>query len=346
MKRLLVVAIVSLLVLPAYVASAQVASCNGKTATTSSGQGTDGDDVFIGTDGNDTFNGGRGNDSICGLGGDDYLIGFMGDDFIDGGAGNDRLIGCDPSHEKSDAIVCYTFNGESDDDTLWGGDGADHIFGQLGLDHLDGAIGFDVLDGGSETDTCANGERYAFCEEMDPPPPPPACSDSRDNDHDGYEDSTDPGCSRPRDPTEDDTADPQCFNGNDDDGDGLRDYPEDRGCESFMDMDEFMCELPCPPGRLSAAYDTEQRRFTGTLEIIGRDDCTAERLVNVKRVRQDRPPKTIGSTRTSERGGWILTKDVNRGRYFAVTPRFTYATPEGDDPICPRVRSGNFRIPG
>lgn len=327
---------------PGYEAGAQAPNCNGKPATTTT-QGTEANDVFVGTEGNDTFNGGEGNDSICGLGGDDTLIGYIGDDYIDGGVGTDRLIGCDPSHEKSDAIVCYTFNGRSDSDILVGGDGDDHVFGQVGNDALDGGLGFDVLDGGTEVDDCRNGERYAFCEQMDPPQPPPACSDSADNDGDAYTDMTDPGCTRPRDPTEEVRDDPECFNGNDDDGDGSRDYPEDRGCESFSESQEYFCVF-CPPVSLSARYLQEDERFVGHLNVPGRPDCTDGRRVNVKRLRTHRRPLRIGTVRTHPDGGWELPGPVARGRYFAAAPRYTYFTSEGDDPYCPRVRSENFRV--
>ena len=343
MRRLLVIAMFGALLVPTYEASAQVALCDGKPATTTSTPGTDGDDVFIGTEGNDHFDGRDGNDSICGMGGDDTLIGFMGDDHIDGGTGNDRLIGCDPSHEKSDAIVCYTFNGRSDDDILIGGDGDDHVFGQLGSDSLEGGAGFDVLDGGSETDTCKDGERYAFCEHMAPPPPPPACDDGSDNDGDAFVDDEDPGCSRPRDPTEDVENDPVCFNGNDDDGDGLRDYPEDRGCESFTDTEEFLC-LPCPPPGVTASYDRDTATFRGHVHFYGRRDCEVDRPVTVKRFRRDRKPVTIGSTSTGDDIHWELQRPVDRGRYFAVAKRFTYHTAEGDDPVCKWMRSPTFRV--
>jgi hypothetical protein len=60
------------------------------------------------------------------------------------------------------------------------------------------------------------------------PPEPgsdPECSDGEDNDGDGLTDSSDPGCdSGPGDNREEDDPLPQCGNGFDDDGDGLVDF--------------------------------------------------------------------------------------------------------------------------
>ena len=338
--RLLVVLSMAFLVVPVRAANSQVAMCNGKPATTSGTQGTSGDDVIVGTEGDDTIQASNGNDTVCGLGGDDELIGFMGDDFLDGGAGADRLYGCDPSHGYSDAIVCFQYQPDATDvDDLVGGADDDYLTGHLSNDSLDGGDGYDVLDGGEAEDTCA-GERYTRCEAMDPPEPAPACMDGADNDEDGYSDATDPECSRERDPTEDVANDPICFNGNDDDGDGRRDYPEDLGCSSFSDPDEFgPCPL-CPPPSLTIEY-SKKNGFRGRAYTF--NSCVADRPVVVKRVRDGRD-LVVGRDRTGAGGRWVVARDVQSGKYYAVAPEFTYTTAEGDEPTCPGIRSDRISV--
>jgi large repetitive protein len=74
----------------------------------------------------------------------------------------------------------------------------------------------------------------------------PACSDGADNDGDGLIDyPEDPGCSSPDDDDEYDQPVPACRNGIDDDGDGLIDYPNDPGCFHALDNSE---EDDCPDG--------------------------------------------------------------------------------------------------
>ena len=339
-ERLLVALSMVFLVVPVHAANGQTATCNGRPATTSGTQGTNGNDVIVGTEGDDYIQAGNGNDTVCGLGGDDELIGLMGDDYLDGGPGADRLYGCDPSHGYSDAIVCFQYEPDATDvDDLVGGMDDDYLTGHLANDSLDGGDGFDVLDGGEAEDTCS-GERYARCETTDPPEPPPACMDSADNDGDGYADATDPECSRGRDPTEDIADDALCFNGNDDDGDGRRDYPEDLGCSSFTDSDEFgPCPL-CPPPSLTIDH-TNRSGFRGRTYTF--NSCVADRLVVVKRVRDGRDP-AVGRDRTGEGGRWAVTRDVQPGKYYAVAPAFTYTTAEGDEPTCPEIRSDRVRV--
>ncbi len=67
----------------------------------------------------------------------------------------------------------------------------------------------------------------------------PDCSDGADNDGDGKVDGDDPGCDGPDDRDErDPPPPPACANGEDDDADGYRDFPEDPGCASAGDDDE------------------------------------------------------------------------------------------------------------
>ncbi|HKY19865.1 MAG TPA: OmpA family protein, partial [Vicinamibacterales bacterium] len=95
-----------------------------------------------------------------------------------------------------------------------------------------------------------------------PEPPPQAapvavvapaaiCNDTQDNDGDGLIDYPgDPGCSSADD--SDETDPPRCSNGKDDDGDGLVDFPADKGCTAADDNDETdPCKSPAPGERVS-----------------------------------------------------------------------------------------------
>jgi hypothetical protein len=80
-----------------------------------------------------------------------------------------------------------------------------------------------------------------------PPPPPPLptvyiCSDGLDNDHDGLTDyPQDPGCSSATDNDEYNVPPQvyQCSDNQDNDGDGLVDFPQDPGCSSATDSNEY-----------------------------------------------------------------------------------------------------------
>lgn len=71
---------------------------------------------------------------------------------------------------------------------------------------------------------------------------PPGCSDGLDNDEDGFIDADDLGCANADDEDEQDPEEgaplPQCWNGEDDDGDGIIDYPFEPGCVGKGDDDE------------------------------------------------------------------------------------------------------------
>ncbi|MGQ0620141.1 MAG: OmpA family protein [Panacagrimonas sp.] len=92
-----------------------------------------------------------------------------------------------------------------------------------------------------------------------PPPPPPVaivppaaiCADTQDNDGDGLIDFPgDPGCSSADDA--DETDPPVCSDGKDNDGDGLVDFPADKGCTAADDTDEVdPCKTPAPGERIS-----------------------------------------------------------------------------------------------
>ncbi|MEE2643292.1 MAG: thrombospondin type 3 repeat-containing protein [Myxococcota bacterium] len=78
-----------------------------------------------------------------------------------------------------------------------------------------------------------------------PPIPPgrPACSDGIDNDGDRLTDLDDPGCENADDTSEEEPR--ACSDGIDNDEDGLTDFPQDPGCGSARDNDEFN-DLPLP----------------------------------------------------------------------------------------------------
>jgi type II secretory pathway pseudopilin PulG len=71
-----------------------------------------------------------------------------------------------------------------------------------------------------------------------PPPPPAQCSDSLDNDGDGWFDLTDPGCTDTADDSETDSGTTACNDNIDNDGDTLTDEA-DPGCSSGLDIDEL-----------------------------------------------------------------------------------------------------------
>lgn len=87
---------------------------------------------------------------------------------------------------------------------------------------------------------------------------PPSCQNGLDDDGDGFIDGEDLGCSSRQDDLESDdliidetTVLPACFDLEDNDNDGLIDYPLDPGCEFKLDSDELDPErLPaCANGR-------------------------------------------------------------------------------------------------
>ena len=87
------------------------------------------------------------------------------------------------------------------------------------------------------------------------------CADGQDNDADGLTDyPADPGCSSV---TDNDETDPlpsaQCADGIDNDADGLTDYPADPGCSSASDNDETD---PLPPAQCADGIDNDADGLT------------------------------------------------------------------------------------
>lgn len=105
----------------------------------------------------------------------------------------------------------------------------------------------------------------------------PQCEDDIDNDNDGFTDSADPACAAGND-LESEDPETACDNGLDDDNDGLTDFPDDPGCDSADDDDEFGSGLPdCNDGRDNDSdgftdYPTDPGCLT-PLQDNEMDDC-------------------------------------------------------------------------
>lgn len=84
--------------------------------------------------------------------------------------------------------------------------------------------------------------------------PAAACADGQDNDGDGLIDyPNDPGCDSAADDDEYNAPPAACADGQDNDGDGLVDYPNDPGCESAADNDEYNA----PPAACADGQDND-----------------------------------------------------------------------------------------
>jgi Ca2+-binding RTX toxin-like protein len=147
--------------------------------------GDAGDDDIIGGTGNDLIYGGRENDRLRGDSGNDLLDGDPGIDFMFGGAGNDTFVvdsvndvvheydtqGIDTvkttlqSYTLETHVEHLTFIGSGDfeaigntlNNAVTGGAGADFIFGLAGNDRLFGGRGADTLYGDADNDVLNGG---------------------------------------------------------------------------------------------------------------------------------------------------------------------------------------------
>jgi len=158
--------------------------------------GLDGNDTLYGQGGDDLIHGGNNNDSVYGGAGADTLYGDAGNDRLDGGAGVDVLIGGlgddvyyvdnsgdtvqEAAGEGRDSIlttvnytlaegvyveklVAYTntgltLTGNSLDNEIAGGAGADTISGMAGDDTLNGNAGNDTIFGNEGKDLLNGGD--------------------------------------------------------------------------------------------------------------------------------------------------------------------------------------------
>src|SRR5690606_27665292 len=119
--------------------------------------GAGNDDLRGGFD-NDTLRGGEGNDQLWGEQGDDLLEGGAGNDRIDGGAGNDTA-----SYANAAGPVTVSVSGQNgnapfeEQDTLGAGSDrlidVENLVGSASGDHLTGDSDDNRIDGGAGADT-------------------------------------------------------------------------------------------------------------------------------------------------------------------------------------------------
>ena len=129
----------------------------------------------------------------------------------------------------------------------------------------------------------------------------PQCSDGTDNDSDGFVDSNDPNCHSDANPTNTSSYNPNgiesgslpaCWNGIDDDGDGLKDWAAeggDPGCTSAIDTDETDVTPPAgSENTLALCSDGADNDGDSKIDISD-TDCSAfkPKLVVVKIVIND-----------------------------------------------------------
>ena len=147
--------------------------------------GEDGNDRLFGDDGADSIYGGSGNDTLYGGADSDYLDGGAGNDSMDGGAGDDIYVvnatgdrvvegvdggidtvrtaltaftlGANVENLVLTATGAATGTGNTLDNTITGGAGANKLFGLDGFDFLFGGGGNDSLYGGADNDQLDGG---------------------------------------------------------------------------------------------------------------------------------------------------------------------------------------------
>ena len=149
------------------------------------------------------------------------------------------------------------------------------------------ALLISCADGNSGIPQCEDGidnDRDGLIDQADPAcaagqpnenqDPPAACSDGIDNDGDGLIDFPDDGgCTSATDDDEYGSAAPDCDNGIDDDGDGKIDYPNDPGCRAPNQMDEGD---DCPDGPLCPQCGNgRDDDFDGATDFPADPGCTS-----------------------------------------------------------------------
>jgi uncharacterized delta-60 repeat protein len=118
---------------------------DGTPTTSTTINGTAGNDILNGTSADNIINGLAGNDTLNGLDGNDTLNGDNGNDKLNGGNGNDILNG----GNGNDIL-----NGGADNDILSGGAGNNTLVGGAGNDKITGGNQNDIITG---TDRTARG---------------------------------------------------------------------------------------------------------------------------------------------------------------------------------------------
>lgn len=102
--------------------------------------------------------------------------------------------------------------------------------------------------------------------------PEPPCSDGEDNDGDGMIDFPDDlGCTAEADDSEDSLTSAKCQDGRDNDGDGRRDYPSDPGCFAPQ-ADEETDDCPTGPNCPQCA-DTVDNNEDGAIDFPNDPGC-------------------------------------------------------------------------
>lgn len=131
----------------------------GLSVAATTGGATTYDDVIANGAGADIADGGIGADLIEGQGGNDTLTGGQGDDQLFGG--NAARVGPQMTYTYDDFGNRYDAYGNllpEENDSLFGGAGADMIHGGSGNDTLDGGVDNDDLNGGSGFDWLQGGD--------------------------------------------------------------------------------------------------------------------------------------------------------------------------------------------
>lgn len=141
--------------------------------------GDDGDDSLQGDAGADTLTGGAGKDTMAGGSGNDlYRVDSSGDAVIESaGGGYDEVQTALASHTLAGQVEALTYTGAgkfagtgntldnritagSGADSLHGGDGADSLYGNAGADSLQGQNGGDMLSGSTGNDVLFGGAGF------------------------------------------------------------------------------------------------------------------------------------------------------------------------------------------
>lgn len=127
--------------------------------------GADGADTLVGGSGAETLDGKAGADTMRGNGGNDtYYVDNVGDKVEEGASGgtDDRIYtsvnftladNVYVEHLYANVDTGLELTGNSRDNTLYGGAGADHLVGGFGNDKFYGRGGADQLEGGAGNDT-------------------------------------------------------------------------------------------------------------------------------------------------------------------------------------------------
>jgi hypothetical protein len=174
------------------------------------------------------------------------------------------------------------------------------------------------------------------------------CSDTIDNDGDGFTDHPDdPGCTDPSDTSE--QPNPQCSDGVDNDGDGNIDA-NDAGCSdggTYDKADDDESSEVKPPKRvdsdITAGHNNSGNSpFFGTVDSSKRK-CEKRRRVIVKKVGKKR---TVGKDRTNRFGNWRAEHGPNLkdGNYKAKVRKKTFTNKKGRRIICRADRSVRFFV--